>query len=67
MMFCPNCGSSAQFKDSTPLYFENEVWKKQKKCGCGCTTIIRYYEACERLVYPEGNEILFIDDRKKGE
>lgn len=67
MIKCPNCGSTAQFKDSTPLYFEDGVWKKQKKCGCGCTTIIRYYEECERLVYPSGNEILFINDKKRGE
>ena len=67
MIKCPNCGSTAQFRDSTPLYFEDGVWKKQKKCDCGCTTVIRYYEACERLVYPSGNEILFINDKKRGE
>ena len=67
MLHCPNCGSSAQFKTSTPMYFEDGVWKQQKKCGCGCgcTTIIRYYEECERLVYPSGNEILFINDKER--
>ena len=50
MLHCPNCGSSAQFKTSTPMYFENGVWKQQKKCGCGCTTIIRYYEALRTQV-----------------
>lgn len=66
MMHCPNCGNTTQFKVSTPLYFEKGVWKQQKKCGgCGCVTIIRYYEACERLIYPSGNELLLINDKKK--
>lgn len=67
MIKCPNCGSSAQFKISTPLYFQDGVWKQQKKCGCGCVIVLRYYEACERLVYPGGNEILFINDKKRDE
>lgn len=65
MTKCPNCGSSAQFKLSTPMYFENGVWKQQKKCGCGCVVVLRYTEEIERLVYPSNNEILFINDKKE--
>lgn len=67
MVKCPNCGSAAQIKPSTPLYYEKGVWKQQKKCRCGCVIVLRYYEACERLIYPSGNEILFINDKKVGE
>ena len=67
MIYCPNCGSADQFKLSSSLYCDKGVWKQQKKCNCGCITIIRYYEAYERLVYPSGNEVVFISDKKRGE
>lgn len=67
MTKCPNCGSSAQFKLSTPIHFVDGAWKQQKKCGCGCVVVLRYTEKVERLVYPSGNEILFINDKKEGE
>lgn len=53
MVKCPNCGSTAQFKISTPLYFEDGVWKQQKKCGCGCIIIIRYEEKIDKIKYPK--------------
>lgn len=53
MKHCPNCGSTAQFKLSTPLYFEDGVWKQQKKCGCGCVVILRFTEEIDRIDYPE--------------
>lgn len=49
---CPNCGSTAQFKISTPLYFEDGKWKQQKKCGCGCIVILRYEERIDKTLYP---------------
>ena len=53
MKHCPNCGSTAQFKLSTPLYFEDGVWKQQKKCGCGCVVVLRFTEEIDRIDYPE--------------
>jgi hypothetical protein len=54
MTKCPNCGSSAQYRQSTPLYFEGGCWKYQKKCECGC--IVTYIEHIERIEYPEKKE-----------
>lgn len=56
MKQCPNCGSTAQFRISTPLYFENGVWKQQKKCGCGCVVILRYIAAVDDIQYPSENK-----------
>ena len=58
MIKCPNCGSTAQFKASTPLYFENGVWKQGRECGCGCKAIIRYIEEFDKVEFPkeEGDE-----------
>lgn len=53
MIHCPNCGSSTQFKLSTPLYIENGVWKQQKKCGCGCVVIFKAEPKIEEIIYPE--------------
>ena len=53
MLYCPNCGSTAQFKISTPMYFEDGVWKQQKKCGCGCVVILRYTEEIDKIEYPK--------------
>ena len=53
MIHCPNCGSTAQFKISTPLYFEDGKWKQQKKCVCGCIVILRYTEEIEKIEYPK--------------
>lgn len=53
MNMCPNCGSTAQFKLSAPLYFENGFWKQQKKCGCGCIVVLRYTEEVDRVEYPK--------------
>ena len=64
MIKCPNCGSTARLLASTPLYFDKGVWEQQRKCSCGCVTIIRYHEECERLIYTSGNEIPFINDEK---
>lgn len=50
---CPNCGSTAQFKISTPLYFENGFWKQQKRCGCGCIVILRRIEEIDKIEYPK--------------
>lgn len=49
MIKCPNCGSTAQLRPSTPMYYENGVWKQQNKCGCGCVIILRYTEEIEEL------------------
>lgn len=54
MLHCPNCGSTTQFRTSTPMYFEDGVWKQQKKCGCGCVVVLRYTEEIEKIDYPEG-------------
>lgn len=54
MLHCPNCGSTAQFRVSTPMYFEDGVWKQQKKCGCGCVVVLRHTEEVERIDYPKG-------------
>lgn len=51
---CPNCGSTAQFKISTPMYFEDGVWKQQKKCGCGCVVVLRYTAEVDKVDYPKG-------------
>ena len=52
--YCPNCESIAQFKTSTPMYFENGVWKQQKRCDhCGCVVILRYAVSVEKINYPE--------------
>ncbi len=56
MKHCPNCGSTAQFRISTPLYFENGVWKQQKKCGCGCVVILRYIAEVDDIQYPSENK-----------
>ena len=53
MLHCPNCGSTAQFRVSTPMYFEDGVWKQQKKCGCGCVVVLRHTEEVERIDYPK--------------
>ena len=53
MTKCPYCGSSAQFKLSTPLYFEDGVWKQQKKCGCGCVVVLRFEETVDKIHYPQ--------------
>lgn len=50
---CPNCGSTAQFKISTPLYFEDGFWKQQKKCGCGCVVVLRRIEEIDKIEYPK--------------
>ena len=58
MIMCPNCGSTAQFKASTPMYLENWVWKQQRKCGCGCVVVLRYIEEIDKIDYPkEADEI----------
>ena len=54
MLHCPNCGSTAQFRVSTPMYFADGVWKQQKKCGCGCVVVLRHTEEVERIDYPKG-------------
>ena len=56
MTKCPYCGSSAQFKISTPLYFEDGVWKQQKKCGCGCIVVLRFEEKMDKIHYPQSDE-----------
>ena len=53
MTKCPNCGSSAQFKLSTPIHFVDGAWKQQKKCGCGCVVVLRYTEEIDKIEYPE--------------
>ena len=53
MLHCPNCGSTAQFRVSTPMYFEDGVWKQQKKCGCGCVVVLRYTEEIDKIEYPK--------------
>jgi hypothetical protein len=53
MTKCPYCGSSAQFRISTPLYFEDGVWKQQKKCGCGCIVVLRFEEKIDKIEYPK--------------
>ena len=53
MIKCSYCGSTAQFKVSTPLYFEDGVWKQQRKCGCGCVAIIRYIEEFDEIKLPQ--------------
>ena len=55
MIKCPNCGSTAQFKPSTPFYFENEMWKQQFKCGCGCEAVVRYREEFDKIDFPKYN------------
>ena len=65
MKYCPNCASE-EFRLSTPIYYDEGVWKQQKKCAkCDSVVVLRYYDAVERLIYPSGNEILFINDKKK--
>ena len=54
MLHCPNCGSTAQFRVSTPMYFEDGVWKQQKKCGCGCVVVLRHTEEIDKIEYPKG-------------
>ena len=56
MKMCPNCGSTSQFKFSTPLYYDEGVWKQQKKCGCGCVVVLRYEERIDKIVYPQDNQ-----------
>lgn len=56
MAKCPYCGSSAQFRISTPLYFEGGVWKQQKKCGCGCIVVLRFEEKIDRIEYPQDDQ-----------
>ena len=56
MIKCPNCGSTAQFKISTPLYYEDEMWKQQKKCGCGCIVVLRYEAKVDKIKYPQDNQ-----------
>ena len=56
MTKCPNCGSTAQFRISTPLYFEDGRWKQQKKCGCGCVVVLRYVTEVEDIQYPSENK-----------
>lgn len=56
MIKCPNCGSTAQFKLSTPLYYDEGVWKQQKKCGCGCVVILRFEEKIDKIEYPQDNQ-----------
>lgn len=56
MTHCPNCGSTAQFKISTPLYFEDGVWKQQKKCGCGCVVILKAEPKIDKIIYPKNSE-----------
>lgn len=75
MVKCPNCGSTAQFKLSTPLYHDKGVWKQQKKCGCGCIVILRYEEKIDKIEYPMDNQtitplayqIIQTINKKKGE
>lgn len=56
MIKCPNCGSTAQFKISTPLYYDKGVWKQQKKCGCGCIVVFRFEEKIDRIEYPQDDQ-----------
>jgi hypothetical protein len=56
MINCPNCGSTAQFKISTPLYYDEGVWKQQKKCECGCIVVLRYEERIDKIEYPQDNQ-----------
>ena len=53
MFKCPNCGSSAQFKISTPLYYKNGGWQQQKKCECGCVVVLEFTEHIKEVIYPE--------------
>lgn len=53
MMKCPYCGSTAQFRTSTPMYFEDGAWKQQRKCGCGCVVVVRYTAEIDKIEYPE--------------
>lgn len=53
MVKCPNCGSTAQFKLATPLYYEDNKWKQVKKCGCGCVVVLRYIEEVDKIEFPE--------------
>ena len=56
MVRCPNCGSTAQFKLATPLYYEGNKWKQVKKCGCGCVVVLRYIEEVDKIEFPENEE-----------
>ena len=56
MTKCPYCGSTAQFKLSTPLYYEDGVWKHQKKCECGCIVVLRLEEKVDKIEYPQDNQ-----------
>lgn len=56
MKHCPNCGSTAQFRISTPLYYDEGTWKQQKKCGCGCVVVLRFEEKIDKIEYPQDNQ-----------
>lgn len=56
MKKCPYCGSTAQFRLSTPLYYDKGVWKQQKKCECGCIVVLRFEEKMDKVIYPEDNQ-----------
>ena len=49
MIKCPNCGSTAQFKLSSPPYFNKGIWKQQKQCGCGCLIILHFEEKIDKM------------------
>lgn len=52
MKYCPNCAETEKFRISTPLYYENGVWKQQKKCECGCIVILKFTEQTDKIIYP---------------
>ena len=56
MIKCPYCGSTTQFKLVSSLYRDKGVWKQQKKCSCGCITILRFEEKIDRIEYPQDNQ-----------
>jgi hypothetical protein len=35
------------------MYFEDGVWKQQKKCGCGCVVVLRHTEEIDKIEYPK--------------
>jgi hypothetical protein len=53
MIKCPNCGSTAQVRTITPMYFDEGYWKVQKKCGCGCVIVVRYIEEIDKVELPK--------------
>jgi hypothetical protein len=51
-VFCPICGST-KIVLTTPLYFQDGVWKQQKKCECGCIVVYKYQQSIDEIIYPE--------------